>query len=368
MNSGISGRSAVGFAGRGGWAGGGAGWGGRGFGGYGGYGGFGRGFGYGFGYGLGLGFGYPFFGYGFGGGLLSGLGFGLGYGLLGGFGGFGYGGYGGYGGGGYGGYGGSGCGGYGGYGGGYGGYGGGYGSGNYGYNPCGQGYAGYNDPNAYANLSPVATTAVAGQSNLGLTQSTTPLPTNDPAASAKDFASRGETAFKAGDYNGAVYAWRHSVLDDPQNGVLTMMLGQALFATGKFEEAAGATQAAMRQLPKDQWGVVVSHSQELYGNIQDYTNQLRALEQGLKDKLENPALRFLTGFHYAYLGFPKEAVDQLDRGLKIAPRDEMAKQLRDEMQAKLSKPVSPRPAPSALETPQAMSRPLGTRAPALAAI
>jgi hypothetical protein len=63
------------------------------------------------------------------------------------------------------------------------------------------------------------------------------------------------------------------------------------------------------------------------------------LEKAVKDKPEDPAQRFLLGFHYAYLGYPQNAVDQLERGLKVAPQDEMAKQLRDEMRAKLPKPV-----------------------------
>jgi tetratricopeptide (TPR) repeat protein len=119
-----------------------------------------------------------------------------------------------------------------------------------------------------------------------------------------------------------------------------MMLGQALFASGKLDEAAGATQMAMQLLPKDQWGTVVSNAKELYGDYQDYTRQLRSLEGAVKDKPDNPAQRFLLGFHYAYLGFPKESIAQLDKGLKIAPQDQGAKFLRDEMRAKLPNPVA----------------------------
>jgi tetratricopeptide (TPR) repeat protein len=120
-----------------------------------------------------------------------------------------------------------------------------------------------------------------------------------------------------------------------------MMFGQALFATGKFEEAAGATQMAMHALPKEKWGVVVSNYKDLYGNTQDYTTQLRALEKSVGEKPNDPALRFLAGFHYAYLGHPQLAIDQLDKALKSAPQDEIAKLLRDEMRAKLPKPTAP---------------------------
>lgn len=286
-----------------------------------GYGGWGRGFG----------FGYPFFGYGLGFGSPFGFGYG-GYGLLGSLL-YGLGGYGGYGGYGY-----AGCG-YGTYGG-YGSYG--YGCPSYGYGYGYDPYAySYNSPVVYADpyaaVPPPATSVVAAVE---------PPVSPSPVASAGTFVEKGEAAFKMGDYNGAVYNWRHAVVDDSQNPVVLMMLGQGLFATGKFEEAAGATQAAMHQLPKDQWGVVGKNYKELYGNVQDYTDQLRALEKAVKDKPDNPALRFLAGFHYANLGFPLEAVDQLDKVIKLVPQDEMAKQLRDELRGKLSQPTAPEEAPA----------------------
>jgi predicted Zn-dependent protease len=188
----------------------------------------------------------------------------------------------------------------------------------------------YFDPAAYGNVDPALVQPQDGA-----------LSGSDLTANALKFAEAGEMAFWSGDYNGAVYAWRHAVLDAPDNPVLVMMLGQALFATGQFDEAAGATQAAMRVLPKDQWGVVIANFRELYGNVPDYTTQLRALEKAVAEKPDNPARRFLAGFHYAYLGYPQFAIDQLEKGLKAEPRDEMAKQLRDEMQAKLPQTTTP---------------------------
>ena len=349
------GRSGFGGYGRGGYGLGGYG---RGYG-YGGRYGYGRGFGYGygrglFGYGYGRRFGYglPLFGYGLGfrGGLISSLLYGFG----------GYGGYGGYGLGGYGGYGGYGLGGYGGYGGGYGsGYGYGYG-GNGACNNWGYGSSGYSNGYAYNpslngnsqfanyNLSTIAPSIYAGATQLAANVSLAGAQLQTPVAVATGatadptaFADKGEQAFRAGDYKSAVYAFQHAAVDDAQNPVITMLLGQSLFATGKFDEAAGATQAAMQQLPKDKWGVVASNYKELYGSRQDYTDQLRALEKNVKDKPADPALRFLLGFHYAYLGFPQQAVEQLDKVLKIAPADEMAKQLRDEMKVKLPNAVVP---------------------------
>ncbi len=139
------------------------------------------------------------------------------------------------------------------------------------------------------------------------------------ATSAQRFAAEGELDFKTGDYEGAVHSWRHAIVDDPDNGTLVMMMAQALFATGKFDEAAGAVQQGMAMLPPDQWGVVVGNYAELYSNIGDYTTQLRALEKAVKDKPDSPALRFLVGYHYGYLGYPEDALRQLTKAKELAP-------------------------------------------------
>ena len=107
-----------------------------------------------------------------------------------------------------------------------------------------------------------------------------------------------------------------------------MLLGQALFATGRFEQAAGATQLAMQLLPQNQWGAVVTNFRELYqGN--NYTTQLRALEASVKSE-DSPAKRFLLGFHYGYLGHPEHAVRQLNKAIELNPKDKLAAQLRDQ--------------------------------------
>ena len=155
-----------------------------------------------------------------------------------------------------------------------------------------------------------------------------------------DFGAAGEAEFKAANYEKAAKYWKHAVLDDPKNGVLVMMLAQGLFASGKFDEAAGATQQGMLLLKEEDWGVVISNYRELYTKIGDYTAQLRVLEKARKDKPEDPGLRFLLGFHYGYLGYPTEANRELEKAISLAPRDELASRLKVLLDAKLKKPTS----------------------------
>jgi tetratricopeptide (TPR) repeat protein len=148
-------------------------------------------------------------------------------------------------------------------------------------------------------------------------------------AAANNFAEQGEIDFKAGNYSAAARDWQHALVDDPRNGALILLLAQTLFAMGQYDEAAGATQAAMQALPDDKWGVVVTKYNELYGNVQDYTDQIRKAEAARDAEPEAPAVRFLLGFHFGYLGYPKQAVTELDKALTLVPQDVGARKLRD---------------------------------------
>jgi tetratricopeptide (TPR) repeat protein len=158
----------------------------------------------------------------------------------------------------------------------------------------------------------------------------------DQVQNALDFAGQGEVDFKQGKYPSAVQSWRHALVDDPRNGAIVLLLGQALFAVGQYDEAAGATQAALSMLPEDKWGTVVTHYKELYPNAADYTTQIRALEKARDAKPEAPAFHFLLGYHFGYLNYPKHAVRELDKVLAVMPKDKIAQKLRDEFAAKLT--------------------------------
>lgn len=186
----------------------------------------------------------------------------------------------------------------------------------------------------------------------------------DPTAAA-DFADQGETDFKAGNYEAAHRDLRHALVDDPDNGMLVMMLAQTLFALGQYDEAAGATQGAMQMLPEEQWGFIVENYAQLYGNVQDYTNQVKALEKARDEQPDSPALRFLLGFHFGYLGYPKHAVRELDKGLTLAPEDIGAVKLRELFAAKWPEapPLPAAAAEAARQFEQQSQQPPGGDAP-----
>jgi len=147
----------------------------------------------------------------------------------------------------------------------------------------------------YGTPQPEATEAPQRTGSLARAATTT-------TGSPEDKVLNGETAFRSGDYLGAIEDWKSALADGSRNPVLVMLLGQAYFAAGNYRESAVTTQAAMHALPQDRWGVVVSNREELYGNPRSYIFQLEQLESAVNENPKDAAQRFLLAYHYAYLG------------------------------------------------------------------
>jgi tetratricopeptide (TPR) repeat protein len=150
------------------------------------------------------------------------------------------------------------------------------------------------------------------------------------------FARQAEEAFRARDYKTATRAWRHAIVDDPNNGALLLRLAQALLAAGEYDEAAGATQQALMLLPEEKWQPELSNATKLYANPQDYKDQLKGLERAVKENPDNPALRFELGFQYGFSGRRAEALRELDKLLQIAPQDQLGRRLKDLLAGKIA--------------------------------
>jgi len=154
-------------------------------------------------------------------------------------------------------------------------------------------------------------------------------PSQEKIDQASELSDKAETEFKEGRYQKAAEDWRQSLLNNPADGAAVMLLSQSLFATGKYDEAAGAAQVGMHMLPLSAWGSVIANYRELYGNNEDYTTQLGALESAVKAQPNSPALRFLLGYHLGFQGQTRQAIKELDKTLELAPKDEVAQKLRE---------------------------------------
>lgn len=160
-----------------------------------------------------------------------------------------------------------------------------------------------------------------------------------------ELAAVGNDAFRARDFANAVRWLRHAAVELPEDRHVVLLLSQALFATGQYEEAAGAAQQGLLSCEDpDEWGVVVKRFREYYSEAQDYHDQLKAIEYHVRNKPHDPAARFLLGYHYGLLGHAAEAVRELDVLLRAAPRDQLARELHDVIVAEIPPATNPSPA------------------------
>jgi hypothetical protein len=294
--------------------------------------------------GFGYGFGYPFgYGYGFG---PFGLGLLLGYGL----GGYGYGGYG-----------------YGGYGyGGYGGYGypyGGYGYGGLAYCPYDWLYGGSLYGYGYSPYANPYYSAVAlGSPGVAVTPYDYSLPINTvgalPAEAVADEAdalfSSARGAFKQGNLAQALEQADGALSKDPNDASLHEFRALALFALGRYDEAATALYAVLSIGPGWDWPTLIG----LYPNVNVYTAQLRALEANVRNNPQSASPRFVLAYHYLTQGYFDDAANVLRQVVALKPTDSLSAKLLEQLQAAKQQnaagaPAEAPPAPEAAPAPGA---------------
>ncbi len=169
-----------------------------------------------------------------------------------------------------------------------------------------------------------------------------PSDAREPATvSTASFNDQGDRAFHARDYVTALRDWQHAGVDDPGNGGLAMKLALAMFAAGKYPQAAGTTQHALSLLPQERWGEAFRDYKTLYASPNDYSDQLKSLAKASAAKPNDPALRFLLGFHYGYSGRVADAARELDKLVQLEPKDQLGRKLRDILADKKHKDPNP---------------------------
>ncbi|MEX0678108.1 MAG: hypothetical protein WD063_13585 [Pirellulales bacterium] len=237
---------------------------------------------------------------------------------------------------------------------GYGGWGG------YGYYPYGYGNYGYPATTTYLYADnsydnpPVIDRPPAGAEQAPAADQGLPAPTAEELDRASQYVSLGEQAFRAGRYQDALREWQHAMVDNPNNGAVLLLISQGLFALGQYDAAANSVQMAMQMLPENEWDGVVKNYSQIYLNVQDYTDQIRSAEKARDAKPDDGAIRFLLGYNFGYLNYPKQAVRELDKALDIEPKDAGAQKLRDMFAKQAGLPArppaaAPEPAPKAQE-------------------
>jgi tetratricopeptide (TPR) repeat protein len=130
-------------------------------------------------------------------------------------------------------------------------------------------------------------------------------------------------AFRSGDYAAALAGVHQALEKLPNDAVLHEFRALVLFAQGNYKEAAATIHSVLAVGPGWDWDTL----RGLYGDVNTYTRQLRALEAYRRANPDSADARFLLAYHYLTTGYPDEAAKQLREVIERQPNDTVASQL-----------------------------------------
>ncbi len=161
----------------------------------------------------------------------------------------------------------------------------------------------------------------------------------------------GLAKFKAGDYVQALSSFNKALAKLPNDAVVHEVRSLALFAIGDYKAAAASLNSLLSAAPGMDWTTMSG----LYGNADDYSAQLRKLEEFSRANPDDPSAHFVLAYHYLVTGSKDSAIEALQVVVKNQPRDVTANRMLDAMVPPAvptaTTPVPPAPAAGA-STPE----------------
>ncbi|HVK13828.1 MAG TPA: tetratricopeptide repeat protein, partial [Gemmataceae bacterium] len=160
-----------------------------------------------------------------------------------------------------------------------------------------------------------------GTADLKPTDAPPPTAADDPTVTGanKTFDAARE-AFKQGQYARAQELADKAIQELPSDGTLHEFRSLALFAQGKYKDAAAGLYAVLAAGPGWDWDTM----RALYPVAETYTAQLRALEQFVGTEPAAGYGHFLLAYHYLVVGDKDAAVRQLQDTVKVQPDDKLS--------------------------------------------
>ena len=146
-----------------------------------------------------------------------------------------------------------------------------------------------------------------------------------PSDEANALVDAALAKFKAGDYGGALAGFDAALKRSPKDSVIHEVRALALFALGRYAEAAATLNAVLAAAPGMDWTTVSS----IYGSVDAYTGHLRKLEQFCEAHPDDAGAHFVLAYHYLVGGHADSAVEALEVVVAEQPSDVVAKRLLD---------------------------------------
>jgi tetratricopeptide (TPR) repeat protein len=149
----------------------------------------------------------------------------------------------------------------------------------------------------------------------------------------------GLALFRAGEYAQAQPYFDTAVTQMSGDAVAHEVRALNLFALGQYQAAAATLNSLLTSAPGMDWTTMSG----LYGNVNDYSVQLRALEAYCQAHPQEAAPYFVLAYHYLVTGYPQEAADALKTVVALQPQDATARRMLEALQNPQSPgtPVSP---------------------------
>jgi tetratricopeptide (TPR) repeat protein len=130
-------------------------------------------------------------------------------------------------------------------------------------------------------------------------------------------------AFSDGNYDQALTLTNQSLQTAPRDAAINEFRSLCLFALKQYQDSAATLHAVLAAGPGWDWTTMIS----LYGDKDAYPNQLRALENAVRARPEDAALRFLLAYHYFTCNHKDAAVAQWKKAAELQPKDNLSAQL-----------------------------------------
>lgn len=170
-------------------------------------------------------------------------------------------------------------------------------------------------------------------------------PESPQTAEGYQFFDQALAAFKGGNYQGALQLVQQALAKSPHDPVMHEVAALCMFALGDYKGAAAVLNNLLAVAPGMDWTTLSG----LYGSVDEYTKQLRALEEHCRRDPNDAAAYFVLAYHYLVAGYGEAAVAQLKRVVALKPDDQVASR----MLAALSPTAEAATSPAQAETPSA---------------
>ncbi len=142
---------------------------------------------------------------------------------------------------------------------------------------------------------------------------------------ANQHLSQGDQAFRERRYADAVHYYAKAIEYRPNEGVMYLVLADALLATGDYHYGAFALRRALELDPTLASSEIDKH--EFYSNPAEFDEQLQLLERFLADHPADADARLLLAANYLFGRKPLLAIDLLESGASANVRNEAAGKL-----------------------------------------